>query len=159
MKNKFTIEKNYNISIVAEGLDVNQAEVEFCLLLEDFKLSLPLKNIKENVFRLRIPSKIKDTIKGMKDINYSINVKNDNLIFEVAKSMFELELFTVKEVNIIEAADDAEEVVIETNQIRIEEAREQSSKPVIKEAAKPLTKSDEVKGLILGIIHKTNQGK
>lgn len=125
MKNKFTIEKNYNISIVAEGLDVNEAEVDFCLLLDDFKLSIPLKNIKENVFRLRLPAKIKNTIKDIKEINYSINVRNDNLIFEVAKSKFELEMFAVKSVEIAEAsADETENLVVEHNSVKIVQVEE-----------------------------------
>ena len=124
MKNKFTIEKNYNISIIAEGLDVNEAEVDFCLLLDEFNISIPLKNIKENVFRLRLPAKIKNTIKGIKEINYSINVKNDNLIFEVAKSKFELEMFSVKAVEIAEATEETEHLIVEDKTVTIKEAPE-----------------------------------
>jgi hypothetical protein len=162
MKNKFTIEKNYNISIIAEGLDVNQAEVEFSLLLKDFKITLPLKNIKENVFRLRIPSKIKDTIKGIKEIDYSINVRNDNLIFEVAKSKFELEFFAVKEVKILEAADDdAEDIVIEhmpkmmEQKVEIAEAAEEKTTPV--EEPKPITKKKQARQIIENIINKNKK--
>lgn len=163
MKNKFTIEKNYNISIVAEGLDVNEAEVDFCLLLDDFKLSIPLKNVKENVFRLRLPAKIKNTIKGVKEINYSINVRNDNLIFEVAKSKFELEMFTVKSVEIAEASEDeTENLVVEHNSVKIVQAEEApepkekkpaaAEKKVVKESAP--SKQTLVQQLITEIANK-----
>ena len=155
MKTKFTIEKNYNISIVAEGLDVNEAEVDFCLILDDFKISIPLKNVKENVFRLRLPAKIKNTIKGIKEINYSINVKNDNLIFEVAKSKFELEMLSVKSVEISEAIEDEiENIVIENKIIKIDPVEEiESPKPQIKET--PKTKQTLVQELITEIAKKT----
>jgi hypothetical protein len=153
MKTKFTIEKNYNISIVAEGLDVNEAEVDFCLILDDFKIAIPLKNIKENVFRLRLPSKIKNTLKGIKEINYSINVRNDNLIFEVAKAKFELEMLTVKSVEISEALDNAEDIIIEHNTIKIDPVEEiEPPKPQIKE--NPKTKQTLVQQLITEIATK-----
>lgn len=151
MKNKFTIEKDYNITIIAEGIDVNKAEVQFCLLLNDFNISLPLKNIKENVFRLRIPNKIKDTIKNNKEINYVINVKDENLIFEVAKSKFTLEFFAVKEVKIQEAEESEEEVenIIIEHKVKIEESPE-----VIPEKKEPLNKKAQVKQLIENIVNK-----
>jgi len=151
MKNKFTIEKNYNISIIVEGLDVNKADVEFCLLLDDLKLSLPLKNIKENVFRLKLPSKIKDTLKGFKDINYCINVRDDNLIFEVARSKFELEMFAVKEVTITESdEEDAESIIIETPVIIEEE-------PIVEAA--DTTKADAQRRALEDIEHLLGKSK
>lgn len=139
MKTKFLIEKNYNISVVAEGLDINTANLEFCLLLDEYKLSIPLKNIKENVFRLKLPSKIKSSINDIKNIEYSIIAIKDNLVFEVAKSKFELELLAIKEVKIEETVEEFEEPIsinpiIENDIIIEEEIEEEIEKEELEES-------------------------
>lgn len=115
MKNKFTIEKDYNITIVCEGLDINQADVEFRVTLDKFSISIPLTNIKENVFKLRLPAQFKNIIQKNTDIEYTINVKKDNLFFEVLKESFDLEYLKLKEIKIEDDTIEESKIEIQDN--------------------------------------------